>query len=60
MIRIKDFKGQSLSEKIYKIILIITCIIAMGVSYSNQKLSTGVYIIIGGTILSMLVKKRVK
>ncbi len=32
----------------------------MGVSYSNQKLSTGVYIIIGGTILSMLVKKRVK
>ena len=44
-----------MAEHIYKIILVLTLIAAMIVSYANQKLSLGVYIIFGGTILSILV-----
>ena len=50
-----DFEGQSLSEKLYRILLVIFTIIAMIVSYMTQQLSHGVYILCGGLILTLLV-----
>ncbi len=50
-----DFEGQSLAEKLYRILLVIFTIIAMIVSYMTQQLSHGVYILCGGLILTLLV-----
>ena len=50
-----DFEGQSLAEKLYRILLVIFTIIAMIVSYITQQLSHGVYILCGGLILTLLV-----
>ena len=50
-----DFEGQSLAEKLYRILLVIFTIIAMLVSYMTQQLSHGVYILCGGLILTLLV-----
>ena len=49
-----DFEGQILSERIYRIILVVFTIIAMIVSYSTQKLCHGVYILCFGFILTLL------
>ena len=40
-----DFEGQILSERIYRIILVVFTIIAMIVSYITQRLCHGVYIL---------------
>ena len=53
-IKYQDFEGQKLAEKLYKIILILSLIIAMGVSYSTQHLCHGVYIMIGGLVSSII------
>ena len=50
-----DFEGQSLAEKLYRILLVILTIIAMIISYMTQQLSHGVYILCGGLILTLLV-----
>ena len=50
-----DFEGQSLAEKLYRILLVIFTIIAMIVSYMTQQLSHGVYILCCGLILTLLV-----
>ena len=50
-----DFEGQSLAEKLYRILLVIFTIIAMIVSYMTQQLSHGVYILCSGLILTLLV-----
>ena len=50
-----DFEGQILSERIYRIILVVFTIIAMIVSYITQRLCHGVYILCSGLILSLLV-----
>lgn len=50
-----DFEGQRKAEIYYKIILTTCLIIAICVSYTTQHLCHGVYIMIGGLILSILV-----
>ena len=50
-----DFEGQILSERIYRIILVTFTIIAMIVSYMTQKLCHGVYILLFGLFLSLLI-----
>ena len=50
-----DFEGQSLAEKLYRILLVIFTIIAMIVSYMTQQLSHGVYILCGGLIVTLLI-----
>jgi hypothetical protein len=51
----QDFHGQRLATNAYRVILTVVLFIAMGVSFVTQKLSHGVYIMIGGMALSMLV-----
>ena len=50
-----DFEGQRKSEIYYKVILTVCCVISIIVSYITQKLQDGVFIMIGGLILSILI-----
>lgn len=52
-----DFQGQKKAELYYRIILILSLVIAIIFSYSQQKLSYGVYVIGVGLALAMLVNK---
>lgn len=49
-----DYEGQKLAEKIYKIILAVALVFSIIVSYSTQKLKHGVYILVIGLALSLL------
>ena len=49
-----DFEGQKLAEKLYRIILVVSTIIAILVSYTTQKLCHGVYILTGGFIFTCI------
>ncbi len=51
----QDFEGQKQAEKNYKIILVIFMIISMVISYATQTLSHGVFIMLAGLAVSMIV-----